>query len=564
MRLLLSGGYVIDVFSGEIRVADVLVDNGAIAGVGDYSGTAADETVDCRGKYISPGFIDGHIHIESTMLSPAEFARAVAPRGTTAVIADPHEIANVSGQTGIQYMLEASKGLPVSVYIALSSCVPATPYCESGAVLEAEELEPFYSEPRVVALGEVMNYIGVINGDEKLLRKIERAKANGRIINGHAPLLSGEGLAAYIANGICDDHECSTIAEARERISMGERIMIRQGTAAKNLKELMPLIKGDSKFRCLLVSDDKHPADLMSVGHIDDIVRLCAAAGENPVDAIRMASLNAAEHFGLKNKGAIAPGYSADILILDSLSEIKVEKVYKAGVLVAENGVCLDFEKPRASEAVERTVRDSFNMKDITCRDLAIDAEGVRNCRVISVVKGELLTNERILPVDFSKNGGIDTERDIIKLAVIERHKNTGHIGLGFINGIGLKRGAIASSVSHDSHNLIVIGASDADMAAAANRVKEIGGGLAVVENGRVVSEMPLPIAGLMSELSCKEAAEQNEAVRAAVHTLGVPSDVEAFMTTAFVSLPVIPHIKMTTRGLIDVNRQQLIPLIAD
>lgn len=564
MKLLFKGGRVVNVFTGEITPSDVLVEDGVILGVGDYRSDAADTVVDCVGKTLCPGFIDGHIHIESTMLSPAEFARAAVVRGTTAVVADPHEIANVSGAEGIEYMLQASEGLPVSVYIALPSCVPATPYCESGAVLEAEELEPFYENERVVALGEVMNYVGVINRDNRLLRKIERAKANGRVINGHAPLLSGEGLSTYIGYGVSDDHECSSAQEALERIRLGERIMIRQGTAAKNLSALLPLFDGDSKFRCLLVSDDKHPADLLSVGHIDDIIRLAIAAGKNPVDAIRMASLNAAEHFGLKGLGAIAPGFTADILVLDSLDEVSVSAVYKNGIQVAERGRAYDFEIPAVDKGIEKAVRGSFNMKNITEEDLTIKLEGVIDCRVISVIKGELLTEEKITSVNFSKNGGIDTERDIIKLAVIERHNNTGHIGLGFIHGIGLKRGAIASSVSHDSHNLIVIGASESDMAAAANRIKEIGGGLAVVSEGRVISEMPLPIGGLMSDLSCADAAEQNAAVRRAVHALGVPMDVEAFMTTAFVSLPVIPHLKMTTHGLIDVTRQELLPLTVD
>lgn len=564
MRLLFKGGSAVNVFCGTVDRCDVLVEDGVIVGVGEYSCDCADCVVDAEGKFLSPGFIDGHIHIESTMLTPAEFARVAVARGTTSVIADPHEIANVAGTLGIEYMLEASEGLPVSVYIALPSCVPATPHDEAGAVLEASELEPLYAYPRVVALGEVMNYVGVIAGDEKLLRKIERAKANHRVINGHAPLLSGKELSRYVAYGIEDDHECSSAEEARERIARGQWIMIRQGTAAKNLEALLPLFDGDTKYRCLLVSDDKHPADLLSVGHIDDIIRLAVKAGKNPVDAIRMASFNAAQHFGLKNVGAIAPGYAADILLLDSLENIGVLSAYKGGRLVAEGGAACDFPQPRVREELYSAVHSSFKLKELTAEDFRIDAVGRRDCRVISLIEGELLTNEEILSIDFDSFGGIDTSRDILKLAVIERHKGTGHIGLGFMHGAGLPKGAIASSVAHDAHNLIVLGACEGDMAVAANRVREMGGGLAVVCGGEVVCEMPLPVCGLMSELDCRACAEQNEAVRAAAHTLGVPQGRELFMSLAFVSLPVIPHLKMTTHGLVDVNTQRRVSLFAD
>lgn len=564
MKTLFKGGNVVNVFSGKTERRDVLVEGEYIVGVGEYSETYADTVVDVSGKYLSPGFIDGHIHIESTMLCPAEFARVVCPRGTTSVIADPHEIANVAGVSGIRYMIEASRGLPISVYIALPSCVPATPNCEAGAILEAEDLEPLYAEDSVVALGEVMNYFGVIAEDEKIIRKIERAKANGRVINGHAPLLSGNNLSLYVSKGITDDHECSSFQEAIERISLGQRIMIRQGTAAKNLEAMLSLFDSDAKYRCMLVSDDKHPADLLSVGHIDDIIRCAVSAGKNPVDAIRMASICAAEHFGLKKLGAIAPGFIADIAVLEDLEKVEVAAVYKKGVLAAKGGEAVEFEIPSVDVALEGAVRSSFNFQKVTEKSFKIEENRVRNCRVISVIKGELITEEKIEEVDFSRNNGIDTERDILKVAVIERHKNTGHIGLGFIHGIGLKCGAIASSVSHDAHNLIVMGASEGDMALAAECVRNMGGGLAVIKDGRIIAKMPLPIGGLMTDVSCAEAARQNEEVRAAVHALGVPADIEPFMTTAFVSLPVIPHLKMTTYGLIDVNSQKLLPLFAD
>lgn len=377
-------------------------------------------------------------------------------------------------------------------------------------------------------------------------------------------MLSGEGLSAYVSAGIRDDHECTSLPEAAERISLGQRVMIRQGTAAKNLDALLPLFDTDAKHRCLLVSDDKHPADLIAFGHIDDIIRSAVAAGKSVVDAIRMASLNAAEHFGLRNVGAIAPGYYADIVIFDSIETLNVDEVYKRGRRVAKNGVAQSFSAPAVSQGLESAVRSSFKLDKLCPKDFEIADGGKRNCRVISLVSGELLTEEKIFEIDFEKHSGVDTQRDILKLAVIERHNNTGHKGLGFVHGAGLKRGAIASSVSHDSHNLIVIGATDEDMTVAANRIREMGGGLAVVKGGKVIAEMPLAIAGLMTDADCAEAARQNEAVRTAVYELGAPLDIEPFMNMAFVSLPVIPHIKMTTYGLIDVDSQRLLSLLAD
>lgn len=564
MRTLLKGGRVINVFTGEIESLSVLIEDERIVGVGDYTDKDADRVHDVGGRYICPGFIDGHIHIESTMLSPCELARATLPRGTTAVVADPHEIANVCGTAGIDYMLQASEGLPQTVYVMLPSCVPSTRFCESGATLEAEQLEPYYTHPRVLGLAEVMNYVGVVMDDEGLLRKIESARAHGAIINGHAPTLSGSALDKYISKGIGDDHECTSEAEAKERIRKGQRVMIRQGTAARNLESLLPLFDEPWAHRCLLVSDDKHPADLLACGHIDDIIRCAVAAGKDAVTAIRMATLFAAEHFGLHDIGAVAPGYAADIVVFDDLEKISVTDVYHRGVLAVEGGRMLPFAEPAVEPSVTEAVRCSFALSELAPRDFEINVGGVHPCRVIEVVRGQLLTNEKIVDIDFDSAGGIDIQRDILKLAVIERHHNTGHRGIGFINGIGLKCGAIAASVSHDSHNLIVIGANDADMAVAANRIRRIGGGSVVVRDGEVLAELALPIAGLMSDLDCKRVAEQNEAVRRSVYELGAPNDVEPFMNMAFVSLPVIPSLKMTTLGLVDVNRQELVPLLCD
>lgn len=452
MKLLLKNAQIVNVFTDRLETANVLIDDEKIIGVGEYNDTDADTVRDLSGKIICPGFIDGHIHVESTILTPPELARVCLPCGTTAIVADPHEIANVCGFSGIVYMLEASENLPLSVYIMLPSCVPSTPFDETGAVMEAEELRVLYSHPRVLGLGEMMNYPGVLADDPKVMQKISEAHELGKLVNGHAPLLGGRGLDKYIAAGISDDHECSTIDEAVERISKGQHVMIRQGTAAKNLEALLPLFDEPWSRRCILVTDDRHPADFY------------------------------------------------------------------------------------------------------------IEPEGSR-CRVIKITPGQLLTDESIAEIDFNRANGIDIKRDILKLAVIERHLNTGHKGIGFISGIGMKKGAIASSVSHDAHNLIVIGTNDEDMASAANRIRAMGGGNVVVSEGKIIAEMPLPEAGLMSDLSAAEIAAQNEEVRMAVHKLGASAEIEPFMNMAFLSLPVIPSLKITTLGLVDVNRQRLVPL---
>ncbi len=556
MKLLIKNGLVINVFTGEIEPQNILIEDGIILGTGDYDDADADVIHDVDGRYVCPGFIDGHIHIESTMLMPHELAKAAIAHGTTAIVADPHEIANVCGTDGLRFMLRASEGIPMTVYMMLPSCVPSTPFDEAGAVLEAEDLLSFYRYPRVLGLGEMMNYPAVLAEDERVLRKIRDAHQAGRTVNGHAPMLTGRDLDKYIASGINDDHECSTAEEAIERIRKGQWVMIREGTAARNLEALLPLFDPVYSHRCILVTDDRHPADLLHEGHIDSIIRKASEAGRSPVTGIQMATIQAAQCFGLKGVGAIAPGYAADILVLDSLNKVQISDVYYRGKKAAENGIVLPFEVPDIPKALRDSVLGSFNMAVISPKNFEISHTG--KTRVIGVLEGQLITDELIMDVN-----GIDTERDILKLAVIERHKNTGHMGIGYIKGIGMKSGAIASSVSHDSHNLIVIGTNEKDMAYAANRIREIGGGNVVVKDGRVLAEMPLPVAGLMSTLSAEEAARQNAAVRKAVYDLGVPEGIEPFMNMAFVSLPVIPHLKMTTLGLVDVDKQELAALSA-
>lgn len=561
MKTLFKGGSYVNVFTDQLIKADVLVDGGIIAGVGSYEDNCADEVVDAAGRILCPGFVDGHIHIESTMLTPPEFVKAILPHGTTTVIADPHEIANVCGVSGLDYMIEQSIGLPVDVLFALPSCVPAGPFDENGAMLNADALKPFYGFSKVVALGEVMNYPGVLAGDGDLLRKISDARAAGRVVNGHAPMLTGNDLNGYVRYGITDDHECTQIDEAKERIEKGQTVMIRQGTAAKNLEGLFGLFEEPYNRNAILATDDKHPADLISTGHVDAIIRRAVELGASPFAAVRMATIQACRYFRLYDKGAIAPGYRADIAMIDDLTGFNVSAVWKDGKKVAENGTAFPVRGVSVRNDVLKTVLHSFNIGSVTPESFRISPKGSL-CRLIELVPGQLLTNEAHEELDFSVNNGIDESRDIIKLAVMERHMQTGHIGLGFIKGLGIKNGAIASSVSHDSHNLIVAGTSDADLAAAANAVIGMNGGLAVVCGGKVVASLPLPVAGLMSLTDAAETARLNHEVRQAVHKyLGVNENIEPFMNTAFVSLTVIPSLKMTTLGLCDVDRQKLVDL---
>lgn len=563
MKTLLKNGTVVNVFTDTLDRTDVLIEDGRIIGLGDYAPSDADVVQDASGRYICPGLIDGHMHIESTMLTPAELARAVLPHGTTAVVADPHEIANVCGTDGIDYMLKMSEGLPLSVYVMLPSCVPATPFDESGAVLRAETLEPYYQEPRVLGLAEMMNYPGVLAGDTDVLRKIADAERHHRAVDGHAPLLTGHDLDTYIAAGVQSDHECSSLAEARERIAKGQWVMIRQGTAAHNLPALIDLFDEPWSRRCLLVTDDRHPADILREGHIDHMIRMAVQMGKGAVSAIRMASLQAAQCFGLHRVGAVAPGWRADLLVLDELDTFAIRDVYCAGRRVVHNGQMAAIPAPTVPQTLLDAVHHSCHASPLAAEDFALDG-GTRRCRVIRTVPGELLTEEWITELALSRNGGVDLERDIVKLAVVERHHNTGHKGIGFVSGLELQHGAVVSTVSHDSHNIVVIGTNDEDMAFAVNYILSIGGGCAAVRGGKVLAEVPLPVAGLMSEQSAETVAAQDEALRQAICALGAPPQNALLMTTAFIGLPVIPALKLTTRGLVDVTQQKLVPLFVD
>ena len=564
MKTLLKNARVVNVFTETIEETNVLIEKDKIIGVGDYyTDGDADVIEDLSGKYICPGFIDGHIHIESTMMVPYSLAQSVLVHGTTAVVTDPHEIANVCGVDGIRYMLEMSENLPLHVYVMIPSCVPATCFDEAGASLKAEDIEFLYNEKRVLGLAEMMNYPGVIYDDAPTLDKIKSCVEKGRPVDGHAPLLSGRDLDKYISAGINSDHECSSAEEAIEKLSKGQWIMIRQGSAAKNLEKLLPLFEAPYYLRSILATDDRNPADIIAEGHIDNIVRLAIKAGKNPVRAIKMASFNPAQYFGIDRVGAVACGYKADLLVLDNLDNIEIKDVYSNGVKVVDNKKLLDFEIPKAEDMITGSVMNSFHMPDLKKEDFFIEPKG-NKVRVIEVIPGEILTNELILELDFDKNNGIDVDKDIIKIAVIERHKNTGHKGVGYIKGIGIKNGALAGSVSHDSHNLIVIGSSDEDMCIAANHIKKIGGGLCVVKEGKVISEVRLPVAGLMSTESAANIAKANEDLRESAKELGVYDNIEPFMNMAFVSLPVIPVLKMTTQGLVNVSEFKRVDLFAE
>lgn len=560
LKTLIKNGRVINVFTSEIEKTNILIENDTIIGLDDYTDDDADVIYDACGKYICPGFMDGHIHIESTMLMPSELAKVCVLHGTTSIVADPHEIANVCGNAGIAYMIASSDDIPLNVYIMLPSCVPSTELDESGAVLNSDDLEPFYEHPRVLGLAEMMNYPGVLRDDSDVLEKIAGAKKRRLKVNGHAPLLSGKALDKYVAAGIGDDHECSSFEEARERIRKGQWVMIREGTSARNLDDLIKLFDEPYAHRCILVTDDKHPADLLQNGHIDSIIRSAVRQGKSAVTGIKMATIQAAQCLGIENRGAIAPGYAADLLVLNDLDTIDVCDVYLGGKKVVDNKIMIDFKAPMVRNDIEKVVRNSFYMQKLSNESFHINPKN-KLCRVIKVIPGQLITEEWITDIDFQINNGIDTQRDILKLAVAERHLNTAHVGLGFICGIGLKKGAIASSVSHDSHNLVIIGTNEEDMAVAGNRVRELGGGCVAVVEGAVIAEVPLPLAGLMSELPATDVAEQNELLRKAVYDMGANNDIEPFMSMAFMSLPVIPNLKMTTKGLVDVNKQELVSL---
>ncbi|WP_278418876.1 adenine deaminase [Ruminococcus bromii] len=543
--LVLKNAKYLNVFSNEFLCGDIAVANGLIAGVGKYDGKTE---IDVSGKLVFPGFIDAHIHLESSMVTPAEFAKAVVAHGTTTVITDPHEITNVMGIDGVEYMIQASQNLPIDVHFMMPSCVPATEIDESGAELDCKDIDLYLDNKKVLGLAEMMNYVGVINGDKNVLSKIVTSQAHHKKIDGHAPELSGNDLNAYIAAGVYSDHECSTFENALEKLRKGQFIMIREGTAAHNLKALMPLLTQQYYSRCMFATDDKHPSDLLYGGHIDYIVKQALKNGADPIVALKTATHHAARYFLLNNKGAIASGYLADIVVVDNLEDFNVETVFKRGKLVFD-GEVKDFSAPTVDEKLAEKCFDTFHLDSVTPSSFKVDGK----LGLIGLVGGELLT------CNLGTADKIDVENDILKIACIERHKGTNHIGVGYVKGYSLKSGAVATSVAHDSHNIITVGCNDDDIAVAVNAIKDSKGGIAVVENGKIKALLELPIAGLMSDEPLTTVNEKLENAKSSAYELGADKSIDPFMTLSFLSLPVIPSLRITTKGVFDAENWKML-----
>lgn len=543
--LVLKNAKYLNVFSNEFLCGDIAVANGLIAGVGKYDGKTE---IDVSGKLVLPGFIDAHIHLESSMVTPAEFAKAVVAHGTTTVITDPHEITNVMGIDGVEYMIQASQNLPIDVHFMMPSCVPATEIDESGAELDCKDIDLYLDNKKVLGLAEMMNYVGVINGDKNVLSKIVTSQAHHKKIDGHAPELSGNDLNAYIAAGVYSDHECSTFENALEKLRKGQFIMIREGTAAHNLKALMPLLTQQYYARCMFATDDKHPSDLLYGGHIDYIVKQALKNGADPIVALKTATHHAARYFLLNNKGAIASGYLADIVVVDNLEDFNVETVFKCGKLVFD-GEVKDFSAPTVDEKLAEKCFDTFHLDSVTPSSFKVDGK----LGLIGLVGGELLTR------NLGTADKIDVENDILKIACIERHKGTNHIGVGYVKGYSLKSGAVATSVAHDSHNIITVGCNDDDIAVAVNAIKDSKGGIAVVENGKIKALLELPIAGLMSDEPLTTVNEKLENAKSSAYELGADKSIDPFMTLSFLSLPVIPSLRITTKGVFDAENWKML-----
>lgn len=549
--LLLRGGQVVNVFTGEQVSTPVAIYDGMVVGFEEHP---AKEVIDLGDAILSPGFIDGHFHLESSLLVPAEFARAVLPHGTTAVVADPHEIANIAGLSGVQFMLDASEEIGLEVFFMAPSCVPATPMETAGAELNAHDLGKLAQHPRVLGLAEVMNFPGVIYGEPAILDKLERFQ--DRVIDGHSPGVTGAQLDAYLCGGIGSDHECTLLEEAREKLAKGMHIMLREGSQARDLGELAPLVTAKTAHRCLLVSDDCHPVDLLEQGHMNRVLKRAMALSIDPVTAIQLVSLNPARYFGLRGFGAIAPGYQADFLVLNSLQPLEIARVYKKGKLVAEDGKCV---LPRSATAKENRLI-SMNLEGLREEDLRIQVQGSK-MRAIRAAADTLITGEEIVAVkDLAGEAVSDPKRDLLKLVVLERHRGSGAKGFGFVRGFGLQRGALASTVAHDSHNLVVLGTNDLDMVVAANTLIELGGGLVVVNNGQVQAKLALPVAGLMSTATLEQVVAWEKEVNRAAQDLGATLD-HPFMALSFLALPVIPKLKLTDQGLVDVEAFAHVPL---
>lgn len=548
--LILANAKVVNVFTAEVEMGSVAICGDRIAGVGDYA--SAKQVIDLGGRYLAPGLINGHIHPESSMLDISQYARAVVPHGTSALVTDLHEIANVCGLEGIRYVLDCARRLPFDLFLMAPSCVPATHLETAGASIGPEEVRRLLKSKQCIGLGEVMNFPGVIGGDESVLRKVDSAQK--KVIDGHAPGLGGKDLTAYISAGISSDHESVTLEEAREKLRQGMYVMIREGSSEKNLDTLLPLVTDKTSRRCFFVVDDRSCADLLRDGDIDAVVRQAIRRGLDPIRAIQMATINTAEHFRLKKVGAIAPGYFANLIVLDDLSGLHIDEVFYRGKLVASAG------KPlfQIGQGSGKGVTDTVHVKPFGVEALRLPASG-GEMLVIEVVPGQIVTRKRLLQVK-TENGAVipDVERDILKLAVVERHKRTGNIGVGLVKGLGLKQGALASSIAHDSHNIVVAGTSDEDMLVAVKEIERLQGGLVAVGGGRVLDSLALPIAGLLSAEPLEVVVARLEKLEKLAGDLGTKL-VSPFSTLSFLALPVIPELRLTDLGLVDVTTFKLV-----
>lgn len=552
--LVIKNCKVVDVYSGEIVSGDIAVCDGKIAGIGDYEGK---ETVDAEGMYASPGFIDSHIHIESSYVTPEEMGRFLVPHGGTTIIADPHEIVNVCGLRGLDYMIRASKGTALDIKYMFPSCVPATPFEHSGAVIDAEAMKESDGFQEVLGLGEFMNYPGVINADAQTLDKVLAAHAHNKLIDGHAPGVNGRNLNAYSCAGILADHECATAEELRERIRCGMYVMLREGSACHDLRQLLRGVTKENSRRCVFCSDDRQPKTMLKEGHIDNHLRICAEEGIDAVTAIQMATINAAECFHLHDRGAISPGRRADIVLMEDLKNFNVRKVWIEGVLTAVDGRYL----PEVRHTDASVVKGSIVLKDFSAQKLKMHLKSSR-VNVIGIVPGGVVTKKQTADVKLDENGDFirDPNVDIVKVAVAERHKGTGNVATALLCGYGIREGAVALSIAHDSHNIIVVGVNDEEMECAVLKLREQEGGIVLVKDGQVIESMPMPIAGLMSDKCCEWVNEKLIAIHKKAHdVLGINKDVEPVMTLCFMSLPVIPEVKLTDMGLFNVNEFKFI-----
>lgn len=560
--LVFKNARFVNLFTDTIDEGDIAICRSHIVGIGKYDGL---EEIDCTGRILAPSLIEGHMHLESVMISPRSFRDLAVPHGTCAAVVDPHEIANVAGIDGINYILKMTDDLDLNIAVMIPSCVPSTPLDESGAILTSEEIRPLYENERITGLAEMMNAYGVTHGDDECLRKCVDAINSGKLIDGHAPSLSGNMLNAYLASGVSTDHECSNFDEALEKMRKGQWIEIREGTVCRDLNALMKLFEPPYYNRCMLATDDSHPDTIINLGHIDKIIRQAISKGANPIYAIKMGSLNPASHYGFSHMGAIGVGYLANIIVLDDLETFKINSCYINGKKVSEESKVLEKSSDKFNTLDKnefKRVYYSFNMNTVKASDFVCKEKGSK-LRTIEIIPGGVLTKETIVDVDKNKETYVDTSMNIAKIAVVERHKNTGHIGIGFIKGYGIRQGAIASSIGHDSHNIIVVGVNDEDMALAVNTVKNNNGGIAIACNNVVSGDLKLEVAGLMTESNENYVIGNLEKLKdIAYYELGVLRDIDPFMTLAFMQLPVIPELKIIPKGLVRVSTQEIVPAV--